>query len=100
MRPRPDRWRLLATPVRACPVLPLPPAPNGVRSLRSLRSYYGLLVFWGNGVRHQNEAVRASAQGGSVMITRRELGDRGGEFAAELRAIGGRAEADLGIDRE
>src|SRR5258708_37713 len=34
------------------------------------------------------------------MITRRELSDRGGEFAAELRALGGRAEADLGVDRE
>ena len=31
------------------------------------------------------------------MITCRELSDRGGEFAAELRALGGRAEADLGV---
>ena len=32
------------------------------------------------------------------MITRRELGDRGGEFIAELGALGGRAKADFGID--
>jgi hypothetical protein len=44
--------------------------------------------------------VRASAGGGSVMVTRRELGDRGGEFAAEMGALDGRPEADLGVDRE
>src|SRR5580698_2158612 len=44
--------------------------------------------------------MRASAQGGSVMITGRELSDCGGEFAAELRALGGRSEADLGVDGE
>src|SRR3954466_9614151 len=34
------------------------------------------------------------------MITSCELSDRGGEFAAELRALRGGAEADLGVDRE
>ena len=48
---------------------------------------------------HEN-AGGAPARRGSVVIARRELSDRGGEFAAELRALGGRAEADLGVDRE
>ena len=51
-------------------------------------------------MRHDDEAMRAAAGGGFVVVLRDQFRDRLGEFVAESRPVRRRPEANLGIHRQ